>query len=168
MNYRDISAERYRKALEQVNAKYDMKKDTWLIGYYARDTVLLKKKREQEPHLRCELNAAQIGNLLLLTSPGEVFAQMSLDVKAASPFPFTMVSELTNDYLGYVPTPDVFGPGGGGYEGKYGWGSRLETGAFEKMRTKLVAMLPAFKPEREVVKPNPKGDIWVAFRPEEL
>ena len=119
LNYRAISEERYQRALADVNEKYDLSKDRWLIGYYARDTVLLVNRMRKEPLVNCELNAVQIGNLLLLTSPGEVFAQMALDLKAAAKakkFPCVMVAELTNGYVGYVPTPEAFGPGGGGYE----------------------------------------------------
>lgn len=168
LHYRSISEERYRKALEEVNTKYDLKNDRWEIGYYARDTVLLVNKMKKNPVVKCELNAVQIGNLLLLSSPGEVFAQMSLDVKAASAFPFTMVSELTNGHSGYIPTPDAFGPGGGGYEPRFGGGSFLETGAFEKIRAKLIDMAKNFKPEREVIKPAPKGRPWISYRPNEL
>jgi len=168
LNYRAISEERYRKALEQVNTKYDLKKDRWEIGYYARDTVLLVNKIKKNPLVNCELNAVQIGNLLLLSTPGEVFAQMALDLKAASAFPFTMVAELTNGYSGYIPTPDAFGPGGGGYEPRFAGGSFLEVGAFEKIRAKLIDMISRFKPERAVIKPAPRGSPWIAYRPNEL
>ena len=171
LNYRTISEERYQRALADVNEKYDLSKDSWLIGYYARDTVLLVNRMRRKPLFDCELNAVQIGNLLLLTSPGEVFAQMALDLKAAAKaqkFPCVMVAELTNGHAGYIPTRDAFGPGGGGYEPKFGGASFLEIGAFEKIRDKSIAMLTGFQPERSVATPDKIGKPWIAYRPEEL
>ncbi len=169
LHYRSISPERYQRALADVNEKYDLSKDRWLIGYYARDTVLLVNKMRKNPLFNCELNAVQIGNMILLTSPGEVFAQMALDVKAAAgQFPCAMVAELTNGHAGYIPTPDAFGPGGGGYEPRFGGGSFLETGAFEKIRDKFVEMLSGFKPECPPAKPGKIGKPWMAYTPAEL
>ncbi len=166
--YRAIPEARYREALDKVNGPWDEKKDRWLIGYYARDTVLLVNRIRQQPLFACELNAVQIGNALLLTTPAEMFAQMAIDLKAASPFPVTMVSELTNGHAGYVPTPEAFGPGGGGYEPRFGGASFLEAGAFDKIRAALLEMLAGFRPERPPAAPAPKGKPWVAYRPEEL
>ena len=166
--YRAISDARYQEALEAVNTKYDLTKDRWLIGYYARDTVLLVNRIRKNPLFGCELNAVQIGNLILFSTPGEVFAQMALDLKAASSFPITMVAELTNGDAGYIPTPDGFGPHGGGYEPKFGGGSFLAENAFLKIRDALIDMGKKFAPERAVVPPTPKGKPWIAYRPEEL
>ena len=133
--------------------------------------MLLVNRMRKKPLFDCELNAVQIGNLLLLTSPGEVFAQMALDLKAAAKaekFPCVMVSELTNGHAGYIPTPDAFGPGGGGYEPKFGGASFLEIGAFEKIRDKSIAMLAGFQPERLAAIPDKIGKPWIAYRPEEL
>ena len=172
LNYRAISEERYQRALADLNSEtYKLGKEAWLIGYYARDTVLLVNRMRQKPQIGCELNAVQIGNLLLLTSPGEVFAQMALDLKAAAKaqkFPCVMVAELTNGHAGYIPTRDAFGPGGGGYEPKFGGASFLEIGAFEKIRDKSIAMLTGFQPERSVATPDKIGKPWIAYRPEEL
>jgi hypothetical protein len=38
--------------LADVNEKYDLSKDRWLIGYYARDTVLAGKPDAQEAALQ--------------------------------------------------------------------------------------------------------------------
>ncbi len=169
LNYRTISEERYRRALAELNEKYDLSQDKWRIGYYARDTVLLVNRMRKKPLFDCELNAVQIGNLILFTSPGEVFAQMALDVKAAArDFPCVMVAELTNGHAGYIPTPEAFGPGGGGYEPKFGGGSFLETDAFEKIRDKFIGMLAGFKPERAPAKPDKVGKPWMSYKPEEL
>ncbi len=170
LTYRAISEARYQSALADLNEKYDLSRDKWRIGYYARDTVLLVNRMRKQPIFDCELNAMQIGNLILFTSPGEVFAQMAVDVKAAAKkkFPCVMVAELTNGHAGYIPTPEAFGPGGGGYEPKFGGGSFLETGAFEKIREKFLGMLAGFQPERAPAKPDKIGKPWMAYQPDEL
>ena len=167
LEYRPISDERYRAALELVNNHFDQK--SMLVRYHARDTVLLKHKIARSPKVSCELNAAQIGDLLLVSFPGEIFARMGLDLRANAPLPFVMPVTLANGHLGYVPTPDVFGSGGGGYEGKLGGSSCLEIGAFDKMRASALALIeklaisPACPPKE--LKP---GKPWCAYRPDEL
>ena len=42
----------------------------------------------------------------------ELFVAFGLEVKRRSPFPITMISELTNGYCGYVPTEEGFRQGG--------------------------------------------------------
>jgi hypothetical protein len=48
----------------------------------------------------------------LCANPAEFFAEYGLAVKAGSPYPFTLVAELTNGVVGYVPTPEAFAFGG--------------------------------------------------------
>jgi len=43
--------------------------------------------------------------------PGEVFVELGLAIKRASPFPTTLVIELCNDAPGYVPTKKAFAEG---------------------------------------------------------
>jgi hypothetical protein len=55
------------------------------------------------------VNAARIGPLGIATNAGELFVEWGLSVKKRSPFPHTIVSELTNDWIGYEPTAQAFG-----------------------------------------------------------
>jgi hypothetical protein len=48
----------------------------------------------------------------LATNPVELFAEYGLAIKAGSPYPFTLVAELTNGAAGYAPTPEAFAFGG--------------------------------------------------------
>ena len=54
------------------------------------------------------VNAARIGPLGIATNAGELFVEWGLSVKKRSPFPHTIVSELTNDWVGYEPTAQGF------------------------------------------------------------
>ncbi len=54
------------------------------------------------------VNAARIGPLGIATNPGELFVEWGLTIKKRSPFPHTIVSELTNEWIGYEPTAQAF------------------------------------------------------------
>jgi neutral ceramidase len=54
------------------------------------------------------VSAARIGPLGIATNAGELFVEWGLSVKERSPFPHTIVSELTNDWVGYEPTAQAF------------------------------------------------------------
>jgi hypothetical protein len=59
-----------------------------------------------------ELQAFRIGEELAIVSlPGEVFVELGLAIKKASPFRTTLVIELANDAPGYVPTRKAFAEG---------------------------------------------------------
>lgn len=60
--------------------------------------------------------------------PGEIFVDLGLAIKKASPFPVTLVVELCNDAPGYVPTMKAF------KEGSYETvNSRVQPGGGEKL-----------------------------------
>lgn len=54
------------------------------------------------------VSAARIGPFAIATNAGELFVEWGLSVKKRSPFPYTVVSELTNDWVGYEPTELAF------------------------------------------------------------
>jgi hypothetical protein len=63
--------------------------------------------------------------------PVEYFVEYGLRTKKASPFANTFVSELTNGWHGYVPTPEAFRHGG--YETRLGDASKLVEQAGERI-----------------------------------
>ena len=50
--------------------------------------------------------------IAIVTSPNELFCDFGLAIKAGSPFKYTLVSELTNGAMGYIPTQQAFQEGG--------------------------------------------------------
>jgi hypothetical protein len=69
----------------------------------------------QEPLLnKVNLNVLQIGDAILCTNPAELFVEFGLEIKKHSPAKSTFISELTDGYVGYVPTAKAYR--GGGYE----------------------------------------------------
>jgi neutral ceramidase len=50
-------------------------------------------------------------DVAIVTLPSEIFVELGLAIKAASPFKMTLVIELANDSLGYIPTKKAFAEG---------------------------------------------------------
>jgi len=73
--------------------------------------------------------------------PGEVFVEHGLAIKKASPFPVTLVIELCQDDVAYVPTRKAF------TEGSYETvNSRLAPGAGEVMTETAIKLLKELRP----------------------
>jgi hypothetical protein len=76
----------------------------------------------------------------IVTLPGEVFVELGLAIKAASPFATTLVIELTNDSPAYIPTKKAFA------EGSYEIvNSRIQSGGGEKMVEAAIRLLNELK-----------------------
>ncbi|MFO0900423.1 MAG: neutral/alkaline non-lysosomal ceramidase N-terminal domain-containing protein [Pirellulales bacterium] len=77
--------------------------------------------------------------------PGEVFVELGLAIKAASPFPTTLVIELANDDPAYIPTRKAFAEGS--YETV---NSRVQSGSGEQLVEAAVRLLKelAVRPDK--------------------
>lgn len=72
--------------------------------------------------------------------PGEVFVELGLAIKDQSPFPHTLVVELANDAIAYVPTRRAF------KEGSYEVvNSRIEPGGGEKLVDAALRLLRSLR-----------------------
>jgi hypothetical protein len=86
----------------------------------------------QEPSLnKVNLNVLQMGDAILCTNPAELFVEFGLEIKNHSPVKSTFISELTDGYVGYVPTAKAYA--GGGYETWPASSSRLAQDAGEQI-----------------------------------
>ena len=68
--------------------------------------------------------------------PGEIFVQLGLDLKLDSPFRYTMVAELANGSIGYVPNVRAYPQGN--YEVV---SARCAVGSGEKLVGAAIGML---------------------------
>jgi neutral ceramidase len=60
-----------------------------------------------------QLSATALGSeVAVLFVPGELFAEIGLRIKAASPFRYTLISAFSNGTVGYLPTREAFRLGG--------------------------------------------------------
>ncbi len=79
------------------------------LGWRPESFKAAKRDAARMPKLRkVPVNAGRIGPLGIATNAGELFVEWGLSVKKRSPFPHTIMCELTNDWIGYEPTAQAF------------------------------------------------------------
>jgi hypothetical protein len=92
--------------------------------------------------LPLEVQVFRLGSdVAVVGLPGEVFVELGLAIKKASPFPVTLVVELCQDAPGYIPTEKAFAEGS--YETV---NSRIVSGGGEMLVKTAVRLLKALKP----------------------
>lgn len=70
-----------------------------------------RKIREESP-VEVRVNVIRIGDTVICTNPAELFSEFALEIREASSARVTVISQLTDGYVGYVPTPLAFTRGG--------------------------------------------------------
>ena len=71
-----------------------------------------KTPRHKGQPIRAEVQAITIGDEFAWVGlPGEVFAELGMMIKANSPYRFTVVNELANDMLDYIPNRRAYAEG---------------------------------------------------------
>lgn len=105
---------------EEIKRNTDIVQNKWTpVGreskeYYqnlinwAKDALAFKEKKQCPPNLELELQAIQIGDAVLLAIPAEVYVEIGLALKAASPFKSTFIIGQANGAIGYLPTKEAF------------------------------------------------------------
>jgi len=69
------------------------------------------KRRDGRP-LEVEVQVVSIGkDVTFVSLPGEVFVELGISIKKASPFPYTMIIELANGSIGYIPNKSAYPEG---------------------------------------------------------
>jgi neutral ceramidase len=85
------------------------------------------------------LQVMLVGDVAIVGVPAEYFTSLGVDIKSRSPFKHTIVAELANDWIGYLP--DRKGHDLGGYQTWMGQHSYAEIGTGERVADEVVAML---------------------------
>ena len=69
---------------------------------------LLEQQRAQgdQGDIRVELQGMKIGDFVLVTFPGEPFAEIGVRIKKRSPCKYTYVAGYANGYVEYAPTAE--------------------------------------------------------------
>ena len=100
-------------------------------------------RKEVAPHQgesrKTWVQAVTIGDIAFVGVPGEFFTVLGQDIKRRSPFRYTYIFELANDYIGYIP--DQVGFDRGGYQTWTGLHSFLERGTGELIVDEAVGLL---------------------------
>jgi hypothetical protein len=58
--------------------------------------------------IKAEMMGLKIGDFVLITFSGELFSQIGLNIKKASPYECTFLAGYTNGSIGYAPTTDAY------------------------------------------------------------
>jgi hypothetical protein len=96
-----------------------------------------------------------IGDVAIVGFPVELFTAFGRRMKAASPFPGTIVATLANGWHGYAPTLEAFDRGG--YEPRFAYPSRLVPEAGDRMTDAALGCWPDW---REGNCPSALGGRW--------
>jgi neutral ceramidase len=74
---------------------------------------LYKKLRKiQDQDVAVEQTCVAVGDVAMLSFPGELFTEIGMHIKEKSPFRHTAIIGLANGYVGYVPTAKAIMEGG--------------------------------------------------------
>ncbi len=90
----------------------------------------------KQPTISARVQAIRVGEVALVAVPCELFYELGADIKRESPFPHTVVIELANDSIGYVPRREDYA--NGGYEVV---NSRLAPGGGEQIVETALGLL---------------------------
>lgn len=66
------------------------------------------RNNSQKTPVKAEVMGLKVGDFVLVTFEGEVFAQIGLNIKKDSPYNHTFVAGYTNGSVGYSPTSDSY------------------------------------------------------------
>ena len=101
--------------------------------------------------LETEVQVITLGSeLAWVALPGEVFVELGLALKQDSPFPITIVAELANDCIGYIPCRRAYPQGN--YEVV---SARCAEGSGELLVQTAVRMLKEIYTENQAGQPEP-------------
>ena len=105
--------------------------------------VFRTQRAEIAPHQgetrTTSIQTLAIGDVAIVGVPAELFTVLGLEIKRHSPFRHTLIAELSNDWVGYVP--DSRGHQLGGYQTWTGHHSYCEPGTGERMVATAVSQL---------------------------
>jgi neutral ceramidase len=105
---------------------------------YAR--MWLQMHARQDAEDEAEVMVIRLGDVAVVGLPGEIFCETGLAIRQASPAPHTLVVELANDAIGYLPPRRAFAQGG--YEPTPG-NTMYPPGAVERLTDSAIQQLRA-------------------------
>ena len=134
---RDFDESREDEAVAKYCRKYAGNYADSVIKVFRdmRKTLAPQRGQERETWLQALL----VGDVAIVGVPAEYFTQLGLDIKNRSPFRYTYIAELANDWIGYLP--NLEGHKLGGYQVWTGYHSYAEPGTGERIADEVTAML---------------------------
>ncbi len=140
------------KESEQAEARRNMEmvgtsELPFLAQVQAYKVLAVALRRQKSDTIPLEAQVFRLSDKVAIVGlPGEVFVELGLAIKNASPFETTIVVELANDAPGYIPTEKAF------REGSYETvNSRVKPGGGERLVEAAVGLLKELAPTRTAV-----------------
>ena len=141
-----------KREMEYKVRDFDEEKEDEAASYYCRKRledpepvieVFRSMRRELAPHQgetrRTWLQVLLVGDIAFVGVPGEFFTKLGLLIKRRSPFRYTYIVGLANDYIGYIPDREAFGLGG--YQVWTGFHSFVAEGTGEAIVEEALSLL---------------------------
>jgi hypothetical protein len=110
--------------------------DAYIEVFRAQRKVLAPKQGEERTTW---IQVVLIGDVAIVGVPAEFFTVLGQDIKRRSPFRYTYVAELANDWIGYLPDKKAFDLGG--YQTWTGLHSFADRDTGERMVNVAIQML---------------------------
>ena len=82
------------------------------VGDDYKANLYLRLSKVQHQEIPLEQICLAVDDCAFFSFPGELFTEIGMQIKAASPFGHTYVMGLANGYIGYVPTREAISQGG--------------------------------------------------------
>lgn len=136
---RQISDEQLEWAeeiLKQTGGKVEPLADG--VGDDFRAALYKKLHGAQDETIPVEQICIALGDTALISFPGELYTEIGMQIKAASPFRRTYIVGLANGYVGYVPTRESIAEGGYAEDVR-----EVDDGAGEMVLAQSLALLQA-------------------------
>ncbi len=108
----NVSRQGLEKLKQSGNVPYLQLMDAHIRLEWAEEALSIVQSNSQADHLDMEIQAIRINDAVLVAIPGELFVDIGLNVKKASPFPYTFIIEMANGSTCYLPTRKAFEKGG--------------------------------------------------------
>jgi hypothetical protein len=139
------SPEKVKESLSLVKQSPEkIGRTTWV---FAKETIMLDSYGRQNPTHKVEIQAFQLGPVVLISNPAEFFCELGLQIKKESSFPLTFAVSMANDCVGYVPTLEAFSQKtGGGYETRLTSYSNLDITAGNQIVDKSLNLIATLSP----------------------
>lgn len=145
-----------KKEFEYEIRKFDEKKEDEAVSYYCNKRldnptptieVFRKMRKELSKHQgekhKTWLQVILLGDIAIVGVPGEFFTKLGILIKRYSPFRYTYVVSLANDWIGYIPDKEAYDLGG--YQVWTGYHSFVAKGTGEAIVKKAIELLSGIK-----------------------
>ncbi len=127
-------------AAQQITARFGKQDAAPFFDFVKAFKVIEVYERKGKP-IDAEIQVFALSDSFAVVSlPAEIFTELGMYIKGRSPFANTMVVELANGSLGYIPDRKAY------MEGSYEpWSSRVAPGSGEILAEKALQMLTTIK-----------------------